>query len=235
MQYYESRVGRPVFNLQTFLKGISKINDKVYPVVPDGIFGDDTKRSVESFQFAFGLPVTGEVDSDTWALIVEEHKKYIEFLEPVNGLNIITNDKVIYFGEENEAMLIIQAMMLSVSKLFTNISAVEITGVYDEKTRVTVVQIKEIFEHDGEEIDKKFINELVDLYEHTVVFKSDFYPVIETENAEGQMSGSDSSVTDTKSEAEESENEDDEPNEKAEEKNESENDRQDNVIVWKFF
>ena len=228
MQYYDSRVGRPVFNLQTFLRGISKVNDKVYPVVPDGIFGDNTKRSVESFQFAFGLPVTGEVDSGTWAMIVEEHKKYIEFLEPVNGLNIITNDKIIYLGEENEAMLIIQAMMLSVSKLFTNISEVEMTGIYDEQTRVTVVQIKEIFDHDGEEIDKQ-------LYEHTVVFKSDFYPIIELENDEGPMYESGGSGNGEESADGENMNSNNEETEENEEIRESENDRQNNVIVWKFF
>ncbi len=40
------------------------------PVTIDGAFGPKTEAAVESFQFAHGLPVTGEIDQDTWTLLL---------------------------------------------------------------------------------------------------------------------------------------------------------------------
>ncbi len=223
MEYYETEIGRPIFNLQTFLRSISKVNENIYPVIPDGIFGEDTKRSVESFQLAYNLPVTGEVNSDTWEKIISEYEKYIKSLPSENGVNIITSEKVIYFGENDSALLIVQAMIFSLSKLFSNIPSVEITGIYDEKTKSAIIITKELFGLSGEQIDKEFIGELSDLYEHAVVYKKDFYPEIikeqsnvesaEDNNLQVQNEESDSSLkTDTQN---------DEAN--------------NNVIVWKFF
>lgn len=223
MEYYETRTGRPIFNLQTFLRRISEVNENVYPIVPDGIFGDNTKRSVESFQLAFGLPVTGEVDSETWALVIEEHEKYIEGKKPVRGVSIIAREKIIYYGEEDDAILIIQAMLFSLSKLFSNLPAVEITGIYDEKTREAVIIAKEIFGHSGDEIDKKFINELVDLYEHAVVYKNDFYPETEKTNVNAKM----------REEEKREEKREEQASESLDKINEEKEDN--NVIVWKFF
>jgi Putative peptidoglycan-binding domain-containing protein len=59
--------GEPVQKIQN---EINKINGS-YPGIPklayaDGIYGENTKKSVETFQKVFDLPVTGVVDFSTW-------------------------------------------------------------------------------------------------------------------------------------------------------------------------
>lgn len=220
MEYFETLRGRPVYNLQTFLRGLSKNDERIYPVIPDGIFGDDTKRSVESFQIAYNLPVTGEADSETWEAIVREYDKYEEFLAPVQGIRIIRNDEVILKGENHDGIYIIQAMITSLSDKFTNIQAVSITGVYDDETDNEVENLKGIFGIDENDITKSFINSLVSLYEHVIVFKNDYYDSADKQDEsanEGPEAVSDDIF-------EENANEETAP---ANENN--------NVIVWKFF
>ncbi len=213
MEYFETMRGRPIYNLQTFLRGLSKMDEMIYPVVPDGIFGEDTKRSVESFQAKFELPITGEADSDTWDAIVREYEKYERFLRPVDGVRIIRNDEIIKKGDKHDGVYIIQSMIESLSDKFTNINSVAINGIYDDLTDAEVRKLKEIFAIEEEDITKEFINNLVSLYEHAVVFKSGFYD------------GTEEAVP-TLAPAEEVK----EPERKVKTE-----DNKENVIVWKFF
>jgi peptidoglycan hydrolase-like protein with peptidoglycan-binding domain len=41
------------------------------PVTLDGIFGPNTEAAVKDQQRAFGLPVTGIVDDNTWTKLIE--------------------------------------------------------------------------------------------------------------------------------------------------------------------
>jgi peptidoglycan hydrolase-like protein with peptidoglycan-binding domain len=41
------------------------------PVTLDGIFGPNTEAAVKDQQRAFGLPVTGVVDDNTWSKLIE--------------------------------------------------------------------------------------------------------------------------------------------------------------------
>ena len=61
--------GAKVRQLQEQLQRIALSYPAIPEVVPDGIYGEQTRRSVEGFQSVFGLPVTGIVDYRTWYLI----------------------------------------------------------------------------------------------------------------------------------------------------------------------
>ena len=58
--------GAKVRQLQEQLQRIALSYPAIPEVVPDGIYGEQTRRSVEGFQSVFGLPVTGIVDYRTW-------------------------------------------------------------------------------------------------------------------------------------------------------------------------
>lgn len=218
MEYLDSRWGRPIYNLQSFLRTISRQNEKVYPVIPDGIFGEDTKRSVESFQSAHGMEVTGEVNSETWEKIVNEYKICEKFFSPVRGIKIITNDKIIKRGQKAPAVYIIQSMIVSLSDKIENINEVAINGIYDDDLYAEVKNLKPIFNQTGEDIDKEFINILAILFEHAVIFKPDYYTGNARLQSESQMQNA--------AAGQPKENEND---------NKNKDDGQNNVIVWKFF
>lgn len=72
-------VGMPIRTLQTMLRGISRLNTAIPPVIPDGIYGENTVTSVSAFQREFSLPVTGIVGEGTWNEIV---RIYDDSLDP---------------------------------------------------------------------------------------------------------------------------------------------------------
>ena len=55
--------------MQQQLARISKSYPAIPTIVADGIYGSRTQEAVETFQRAFGLPVTGVVDFKTWYAI----------------------------------------------------------------------------------------------------------------------------------------------------------------------
>jgi peptidoglycan hydrolase-like protein with peptidoglycan-binding domain len=69
-------VDRNVKEIQGYLGFISKHNEHISPVVPDGIMGEETKDSVKEFQAEYDLPVSGEVNPKTWDRIVEVYKDF---------------------------------------------------------------------------------------------------------------------------------------------------------------
>ena len=59
-------VGTKVRQMQEELNVISRSFPAIPKVVADGIYGENTKKAVETFQSVFGLPRTGVVDFRTW-------------------------------------------------------------------------------------------------------------------------------------------------------------------------
>ena len=58
--------GAPVRDIQHMLNLLSLTHPAIPRLVEDGVFGERTLEAVMIFQRDFSLPVTGEVDYDTW-------------------------------------------------------------------------------------------------------------------------------------------------------------------------
>ena len=66
--------GAAVFEIQSALRLLSKENVRIRPILtPDGIFGDETKLAVISFQRYIGMKETGIVDHETWEAIFNNY------------------------------------------------------------------------------------------------------------------------------------------------------------------
>ncbi len=63
--------GPKVRQLQEQLNSIASVYSSIPSLVPDGIYGENTKNTVEKFQSVFGLPQTGVVDFRTWYKVSE--------------------------------------------------------------------------------------------------------------------------------------------------------------------
>lgn len=75
---------RAIHELQQALRDISKTDDAVLSLIPDGIFGEETESSVKSFQRKFGLSETGTVDFELWEKIQDEKRKALfELSDPI--------------------------------------------------------------------------------------------------------------------------------------------------------
>ncbi len=58
--------GDKVRQMQEQLNAIAAVYTAIPSLIPDGIYGEQTRASVEEFQSVFGLPQTGVVDRRTW-------------------------------------------------------------------------------------------------------------------------------------------------------------------------
>lgn len=152
--------------IQSMLRTVSNSRTDVSDVIPDGIFGLQTKRSVESFQKAYGLYVTGDVDNDTWNKLVEISEE-VTAAENKNVSMLVFNEmrEPIRPGEHAAELYVIQAMITALSEEFSNIFSLFITGTYDEPTAEAVRRIQILSGITPNNlIDAEFVNSLTELY-----------------------------------------------------------------------
>ena len=135
MRPRESFVGQPVRSLQTMLRVIAE-DDPSYPtLVPDGIYGQETITAVSTFQRKNALPITGITDQQTWEAIVEEYESAFTRIHKAQPIEIIMNPGMVYKrGDSSPYLLLLQSMLLYLSKYHKDISPPPHNGILDDAT-----------------------------------------------------------------------------------------------------
>ena len=156
----------PIHNLQVFLRTISRKYPDIPDVIPDGVYGDATVKSVEAFQQKFMSDDNGIVGFDTWDKIVSVYKK-IEKENESKSVNVFPEQGI--NGDEGlmtSTVYIIQSMLLALSDIFANIPKVNVTGYIDASTTegIKAVQYASGLNPDGN-ITNIFWNYLSSIYE----------------------------------------------------------------------
>lgn len=155
-----------IFELQTYLRYISRFEPSVPTVSADGIYGAATREAVEAFQRKHSMKENGEADYQTWTRIVEvydELKREHGLPRPVHVYPL----EVRHFkeGDDFDEIYILQLMLRRLSKIFENISNPELTGVFDKNT---VNSVNDFKTHCGLEanalVDRATWNSLADIY-----------------------------------------------------------------------
>lgn len=141
----ESFVGQPVRSLQTMLRVISEYNGIVPTVIPDGIYGNETRDAVLAFQRNNGLPVTGITDQKTWEMIVDKYDDAIVFIGKAEPLEIIMDPNRIYvLGDRSPNLLIAQAVLDYLSQKHPPISAPSRDGFLDDPTAASILSFQKL-------------------------------------------------------------------------------------------
>lgn len=168
--------GRPVWSLQFFLREIAYHNSKVPMVVPDGIYGGQTKFSVENFQALYGLPATGEVDQTTWDTIQFVYTSVLT-PEPTRIALMPLIPSSIPPGAQSEHLFAIQGVMMPLTRRFSNLGNLAVTGVHDQKSVDVVKKLQAAagFEPNGV-IDQQLWEHIAQMYE-TFVSRDRISPV----------------------------------------------------------
>ena len=66
-----------VRDLQTYLSVIAQNNPEIPPVTVDGVYGNETRDAVYTFQALNGLPPTGSVGPVTWSKIANQYDRIV--------------------------------------------------------------------------------------------------------------------------------------------------------------
>ena len=145
----ELRIGSQGFDireLQYCLAVVGAYYAEVQPVDITGYFGEETERSVKSFQQVFGLPQTGVVDRATWN---ELYRAYVGIVESVP---FDSEDSVVLYpgavmkeGTTSEYVRILQEYLTLINQSYPEIPAVKNTGYFGPLTRQSVIAFQNYF------------------------------------------------------------------------------------------
>ena len=139
--------GSNVRTLQYLLSVIGAYYDAVTPISVSGTYDEQTEQAVRSFQRLYGLPVTGEVDSDTWEDIYRAYKGIVDSV-PVSA----TGEEIALYpgvllreGMQNEYVRAIQQYLTEIHKDYPLIPEVSATGYFGPVTRNAVTAFQRFF------------------------------------------------------------------------------------------
>ena len=128
-------VGKPVESLQHMLRVLAQGDNRLHPVVADGVFGSATRSAVMAFQRSRRRPATGVVDQQTWEQIVAAYEEELILQADAEPLIPIWNPRqVIAPGESNYHVLLAQAMLKTLHQEYATIPPVAVSGTMDGPT-----------------------------------------------------------------------------------------------------
>lgn len=135
MRPEESFVGQPIRSLQTMLRVIAENDPSHMSLIPDGIYGPETVRSVQIFQRKHGLAATGVADQATWEAVVREYEPALVEQTEAYPLYLILNPKqIIRRGEQHPHLYLVQGMLAVLSEVYESIGKPSMNGILDDAT-----------------------------------------------------------------------------------------------------
>lgn len=159
--------GSSVRILQYYLSFLGYFNLKLPYISVDGIFGDETRDAVLTFQSLYGLDVDGIVGRDTWDMIQnayagvltslpDEYRSYSSLLYP--GYIITT-------GASGKVVEQLQTYLKTIAANIPSVPDVTVDGYYGDQTKnaVLAVQRLEGIEQNGQ-VGVLTWNAIINLY-----------------------------------------------------------------------
>ena len=118
MRPFESYISQPIRSLQTMLRVIGEDDATLPPVVPDGIYGQQTIQAVTAFQRKYALPVTGITDQKTWDSIVSVYEPALIRVGKAQPIEIIMDPGQVYrLGDSDPNLYLMQSMLIILKHL----------------------------------------------------------------------------------------------------------------------
>ena len=155
-----------VFEAQSYLRNIGRLDSDISRVVPDGIFAAETTEAVKSFQRKYGLEETGIIDFDTWELIKTKNSEAIfTASEPIQIVRITNEDLPLTIGTNNTLVYTMHLMLNSVAAQYNNFKPLPLQSLFDENTEREVKRWQRVISHtESGQIDKLTWNYLAEFY-----------------------------------------------------------------------
>lgn len=136
-----------VREFQYFLNVLGENLAAIPPVAIDGSFGPATERAVSAFQQAYGLPVTGVVDEETWISMYNAYRGILlSSPEYYNGTPVVLfPGYLLLLGMQGDEIALLQEYLRALSEVYTEIPTVDVNGVYGTATRDAVIAFQSLF------------------------------------------------------------------------------------------
>ena len=126
-----------VYNLQRYLRQLSYTDKRISAPPVDGIFGEQTKKSLTEFQRAHALLPSGIADKVTWDALYSEYLLSRALYEPPRALDIFPRTPDGYsvsIGDEFFLVSVIQFLLNELRTAYDSFIPLLVSGVYNEAT-----------------------------------------------------------------------------------------------------
>ena len=137
-----------IYNLQRYLRQLSRFDEDIPSVDEDGIFGEETRAALEAFQRKYGLPITGEADSDTWVLLFNEYLASVEARTRPDPVYIFPRHPADYSvgrGDRNVYVAVIQLLLRDILTLYgEDADRLPVDGVFGAGTEQAIRDFQRI-------------------------------------------------------------------------------------------
>ncbi|MGN0447589.1 MAG: peptidoglycan-binding protein [Acutalibacteraceae bacterium] len=155
-----------IYELQQFLRNISRAFGEISLIIPDGIFSDSTETALKEFQKNESLPVTGKADFATWDRLREENKRAVfKGSEPNQVVYIKNEDLPLVLGMENNQVYTLKSMLKKAQSNFSNFLPAESNSIFDPITKENVIRWQKIaFLPPTGQVDKATWNSISDYH-----------------------------------------------------------------------
>lgn len=155
-----------VFELQSYLRNIGRLDSDISRVVPDGVFGSETTEAVRSFQSKHGITETGTVDFETWEMIKRKNSEALfEASEPVQLVKITNGDLPLVRDTDSSLVYTLHLMLNRVAENYDNFTPLPVQSFFDESTEREVRRWQRVISHEESgRVDKLTWNTLAEFY-----------------------------------------------------------------------
>lgn len=141
----ETFIGQPIRSLQTMLRIIAQSRFQPLTLIPDGIYGGDTRRAVLEFQRRNGLAATGVTDQETWDAIVAAYElAVIEVSEACPLIPILNPMETISAGEARAILYLAQGILTVLNKAYGSVTPCCMNGTLDLPTAESLRSFQEL-------------------------------------------------------------------------------------------
>lgn len=121
-----------------------------FPAIPkidpaDGYYNDSTEAAVKEFQKIFNLPVTGIIDRSTWYKISYIYIAVAKLSETTSEGIFLKQyedllENILLKGDVRPRVTLLQYFLVLLSLYYPTVPEVNITGTFDEQTRLSVIE-----------------------------------------------------------------------------------------------
>lgn len=129
---------------QYYLAFLGYFYPQLAPIPISGFFDDMTRDAVFTFQNAYGLPVTGEINLETYYTIERAYKETVAQL-PANYQSAIGEPypgRFLVEGDRGEEVRVIQGYLSRISRTDSAIPDVAADGIFGPQTKRAVVALQ---------------------------------------------------------------------------------------------
>lgn len=142
----EGDTGDDIRILQYYLNFLGFFYDTLPRINADGIFGNETKNAVITFQDQFGLPVDGIVGRQTWYRIQDQYDEVLRSLpnEYSSYSSLLYPGYYITTGATGKVVEQLQTFINTIASNYQSVPTVTVDGVYGPSTQNAVRSIQNL-------------------------------------------------------------------------------------------